>query len=110
MAKFNVLAEMVERGFNPSQTQMAITLTMALDDDLYEFIYQQSKFLLFILEGNGKPTTEEIAERMFFTVFTMSHHMDGAVPAYQHFLDNGPEAMLADIMVAMSKFNKKDAI
>ncbi len=107
MAKMNILQLLAERKYDSSEELAKLIMAFTfVDKNLFEFIYYQAKALLFIMEGISNPTDEEMAMLMSNTTITMATNIEGAVHAYQHFLDGGVEAMLADIYQALNHLNE----
>lgn len=107
MEKFNALRELAKRDFTPIQRELAITLVLPLDNDLYDFIYNQAKYMLFIVDGNGNPTNEELADRMHKAIIGISLLLEGAADAYQDYLERGNIAIVEGINKALSGMNNE---
>jgi hypothetical protein len=107
MEKTNVLQLLAESKCDSTEElAKRIMVFTFVDKDLFEFIYYQAKALFFIMQGISNPTDKEMAMMMSNTTITMAINIEGAVHAYQHFLDGGVEAMLADINRALEFSDK----
>lgn len=74
-----------------------IVKCMENDRDLSNFVIEQTKFLLFINEGNGNPTEEELAIACTIGVYSIATHFEGAMYAYDIYLEKGVDAFLETI-------------
>ena len=102
MEKVNFLTELAKRGFNPTQNEMAISLGMLIDDNLYQFFAKQAVLLIYIKEHNETPDSEQIAKQMFSCVQSASSHLAQAVDAYQDYLNRGDKAIAEGMAGAMA--------
>ena len=107
MEKFNCLAELYKHEMTPLQRELVITLTVPMDDNLYNFLYEQARATLFMMEGKTNPKTDEIATVMASAIKALSITPAGVI-AYQHYLDGGTDALLADLCKAVIDFTSND--
>ena len=107
MEKTNVLQLLAESKCDSTEElAKRIMVFTFVDKDLFEFIYYQAKALFFIMQGISNPTDDEMAKQMSRITITMAMRIKSSVEAYQHFLDGGVEAMLADIYQALNHLNE----
>lgn len=67
---------------------------MEKDRNLSNFVIEQTKFMLFINEGNGNPTEEELARACIVSVYCIAINFEGAMYGYDIYLEKGIDAYL----------------
>ena len=115
MEKKNYLSELLAKGFTPEQNSLAISLMLAVDNDLYEFFIKQAVLVIYLTKGERNPSTEEVAEQMAKCVNKASRVLKQAVDAYQEYLNRGDKAIVegmafAYMMMQASQQALKDQI
>ena len=70
---------------------------MEKDRNLSNFVIEQTKFMLFINEGNGNPTEEELARGCIVSVYTIATNFEGAMYGYDIYLEKGLDAYLETV-------------
>lgn len=115
MEKKNYLSELLAKGFTPEQNSLAISLMLAVDNDLYEFFIKQAVLVIYLTKGERNPSTEEVAEQMVKCVNKASRVLKQAVDAYQDYLNRGDKAIVegmafAYMMMQASQQALKDQI
>ncbi len=115
MEKKNYLSELLAKGFTPEQNSLAISLMLAVDNDLYEFFIKQAVLVIYLTKGERNPSTEEVAEQMVKCVNKASRVLKQAVDAYQEYLNRGDKAIVegmafAYMMMQASQQALKDQI
>ena len=115
MEKKNYLSELLAKGFTPEQNSLAISLMLAVDNDLYEFFIKQAVLVIYLTKGERNPSTEQVAEQMVECVNKASRVLKQAVDAYQEYLNRGDIAIVegmafAYMMMQASQQALKDQI
>lgn len=100
MEKKNYLSELLAKGFTPEQNALAISLMLAVDNDLYEFYVKQSVLILYLTKGIKDPSTEQIAEQMVKCVNKSARVLSNAVEAYDDYLTRGDKAIVEGMAFA----------
>ena len=70
---------------------------MEKDRDLSNFVIEQTKFMLFINDGNGNPTEEELAHACIVSVYSIATNFEGAMYGYDIYLEKGIDAYLETV-------------
>lgn len=110
MAKFNALLELSKRSFTAIQNKIAIMALLPLDNDLYDFIEIQAKFLLFTEKGITNPSIDELTMMFATIVDSMAECPLGASKVYDKFLDGGESALIAEMARLSLIVNGEDKV
>lgn len=107
--KINFLKLISTMNLSSKDIASEIIAQMEIDRDLAEFVIEQSKFVLFITTGNGKPNETELVNACMNTIIGITLKLDGAIFGYQYFLDHGLTEYLEFMRLALfdEDFEKK---
>lgn len=94
MEKKNGLRFLNSLGLSTKDLVELIIKCMDIDNNLSAFVIEQAKFLLFTGQGKGNPTEEELAEACLAGIISIAMNMEGAIFAYDIFLNEGVEKYL----------------
>ena len=97
MEKFNCLNEIAKKGMTPMQNRLIITLTLPMDDNLYDFFMMQITTALFVTKGIVNPSVDTLAEEMLALVNAASDKIEPVAKLYEVYLQ---DKFLAQMMVA----------
>ena len=100
MEKKNYLSELLAKGFTPEQNALAISLMLAVDNDLYEFYVKQAVLVIYLTKGIKDPSTEQIAEQMVKCVNKSARVLKHAVDAYDDYLTRGDKSIVEGMAFA----------
>jgi hypothetical protein len=100
MEKKNYLSEILAKGFTPEQNALAISLMLAVDNDLYEFYVKQAVLVIYLTKGIKDPSTEQIAEQMVKCVNKSARVLKHAVEAYDDYLTRGNKSIVEGMAFA----------
>ena len=110
MAKFNALLELSKRGFSAIQNKIAVMALLPIDNDLYDFIEIQAKFLLLTQKGITNPSIDELAMTFATLVDSIAECPLGASKVYDKLLDGGESALIAEMARLSLIVNGEDKV
>lgn len=89
---------------NMSDEQIANELKALLivDTNFFNFVHENAKTYLFIVEGKGKPTADELAEAAGSFLYTITLNLHGAALFFKEYMEKGSMVIIQSITNALN--------
>ena len=94
---------------NLSDEQVANELKalLIMDKNFFNFVHENAKTYLFVVEGKGNPTADELANAAGAFLYTISINLMGGALFFKKYMEEGSMAIFESIANAINDDNEK---